>query len=107
MYILKESDTVIAQSESEILFREDEKGFFCDGVIYCDPHGTMTVTETPDRMAAAVRAQRNAKLFESDWTQLDDSPGQNKLAWATYRQALRDITAQEGFPWSVDWPTQP
>lgn len=56
--------------------------------------------------AASVRAERNQKLADSDWTQLADSTA-DKAAWATYRQALRDVTAQEGFPWAIIWPTQP
>lgn len=59
-----------------------------------------------DAQAASVRAQRNRLLADSDWTQLADSTA-DKAAWATYRQALRDITAQDGFPWNVVWPTKP
>ena len=55
---------------------------------------------------AEVRAERNAKLTASDWTQVADAPV-NKAAWATYRQALRDISGQPGFPWSVEWPSMP
>ena len=57
--------------------------------------------------AKSVREQRNQKLKDTDWTQLDDSPGQNKLAWATYRQALRDVPSQAAFPWEVRWPVKP
>lgn len=62
----------------------------------------------PDVNAAAdaVRAERNKLLAESDWTQVADAPV-DKAAWATYRQALRDISAQEGFPWEVQWPQMP
>jgi hypothetical protein len=56
--------------------------------------------------AKAVRTDRNQKLKDSDWTQVADAPV-DKAAWAVYRQALRDITAQAGFPWNVTWPTQP
>jgi hypothetical protein len=56
--------------------------------------------------AQAVRSERNAKLAETDWTQLVDSPVDH-AAWFAYRQALRDITAQPGFPSAVDWPTKP
>jgi hypothetical protein len=56
--------------------------------------------------AKSMRATRNQKLSDSDWTQLADSP-ENKAAWATYRQALRDVPTQAGFPWEVEWPTQP
>ena len=59
-----------------------------------------------DRAAATIRTERNAKLTESDWTQVADAPV-DQAAWATYRQALRDIPAQSGFPNTVDWPTQP
>ena len=56
--------------------------------------------------AKAVRQQRTDKLKDSDWTQVADAPV-DQTAWATYRQALRDITAQQGFPWEVNWPTKP
>jgi len=56
--------------------------------------------------AKAVRGQRTVKLAESDWTQLTDAPV-NSALWATYRQALRNVPAQSGFPWEVTWPTQP
>jgi hypothetical protein len=59
--------------------------------------------------AEEVRAARNVKISESDWTQLDDTPITNakKLEWASYRQALRDIPSQAGFPWNVSWPSEP
>jgi hypothetical protein len=59
----------------------------------------------PD-LSPIVRAERDAKLKESDWTQLSDAPV-DKEAWAVYRQALRDVPQQEGFPHSVTWPEQP
>ena len=46
------------------------------------------------------------KLTESDWTQVADAPV-DQAAWATYRQALRDIPSQAGFPNEVTWPTEP
>lgn len=55
---------------------------------------------------AVVRADRDGRLAASDWTQVADSPV-DKAAWATYRQALRDVPAQAGFPWNVQWPVQP
>ena len=53
-----------------------------------------------------VRNQRNELLQQSDWTQLPDA-GVDANAWATYRQALRDIPEQEGFPHDVTFPTKP
>jgi len=54
----------------------------------------------------AVRIERNKKLADSDWTQLPDAQVEAD-AWASYRQALRDITEQDGFPWEIDWPFEP
>lgn len=59
----------------------------------------------PDK-AQEVRGERNLLLMVSDWTQVADAPV-DKAEWATYRQELRDITAQEGFPDNVVWPTEP
>ena len=56
--------------------------------------------------AKSVRTQRTQLLKDSDWTQIADSTA-DKTAWATYRQALRDVPSQAGFPWTITWPTQP
>jgi hypothetical protein len=56
--------------------------------------------------AKAMREQRGEKLKDSDWTQVADAPV-DKAVWATYRQALRDVTAQSGFPWTITWPDAP
>ena len=62
-----------------------------------------------EEMAQSIRTQRNQMLSDSDWTQVDDTPLTNtaKQEWAIYRQALRDITKQDGFPASITWPVQP
>ena len=56
--------------------------------------------------AANVRLERDGLLAQSDWTQVADAPV-DATAWATYRQALRDITDQASFPYDADWPTKP
>ena len=56
-------------------------------------------------LAEGVRAERDVLLAATDWMALSDVTMSE--AWATYRQALRDITSQEGFPASVDWPAKP
>lgn len=58
------------------------------------------------QQANSQRAYRNTLLAECDWTQLQDAPT-DKQAWSVYRQALRDITDQPGFPWDVQWPKMP
>jgi hypothetical protein len=55
--------------------------------------------------AAQMRSQRDRLLSASDWTQVADAPV-DKAAWATYRQALRDMPEQEGFP-DVTFPNDP
>jgi hypothetical protein len=62
-----------------------------------------------DEQATRVRADRDKRLAETDWTQLIDSPFSNDTngVWQAYRQALRDVPAQEGFPWDVTWPEVP
>ena len=56
--------------------------------------------------AANVRRTRTEKLKDCDWTQIADSTA-DKAAWAIYRTALRDVPAQAGFPWTIDWPDAP
>ncbi len=56
--------------------------------------------------ATQVRAQRNSLLDASDWTQVIDAPV-DQATWAVYRQALREITIQAGFPANVIWPSKP
>jgi hypothetical protein len=53
-----------------------------------------------------VRDKRDSLLQMSDWTQLPDAPV-SAQAWANYRQQLRDVTAQAGFPFNIQWPEAP
>mgnify|MGYP000252750085 CR=1 FL=1 len=53
-----------------------------------------------------VRAERDNLLRQSDWTQVADAPV-DQAAWATYRQALRDVPQQDGFPEDIAWPAPP
>lgn len=68
---------------------------------------------TPEELAvkataaeADVRVERDRLLAACDWTQVADAPV-DQVAWATYRQALRDLPQQAGFPHNVTWPTKP
>lgn len=67
---------------------------------------------TPEEVAALAptvseaRAQRNALLAASDWSQLPDAPV-DQAAWAAYRQALRDVPGQADFPANIAWPQKP
>lgn len=58
-----------------------------------------------DRVSAEVRAERNKKLAATDWRASSDLTLSTE--WATYRQALRDVPSQAGFPNTITWPTEP
>jgi hypothetical protein len=55
--------------------------------------------------AESVRSERDQKLKDTDWMGMSDVT--MSAEWATYRQALRDIPLQEGFPNEITWPTEP
>lgn len=57
-------------------------------------------------IAEQVRQQRDRLLAECDWRSLPDAPG-DRDAWLVYRQKLRDITQQPGFPDNIQLPTPP
>ena len=58
-----------------------------------------------DRAEAEVRQERNSLIAETDYLALSDNTMTS--AMQTYRQALRDIPSQAGFPTNVTWPTKP
>lgn len=72
-----------------------------DGIFIPDPE---PAPSPPDENM--ILSRRNELLVASDWTQLPDTPT-DKQAWATYRQELRDIPSQPGFPTDVKWPKRP
>ena len=82
------------------------------GPVFTDGETTAVEQETAYKaakdaeQAKSVRNSRTEKLKDSDWTQIADSTA-DKTAWAAHRTALRDITAQAGFPWTIDWPVKP
>jgi hypothetical protein len=67
---------------------------------------TWVDVRTVDEQWAIVRSERDRYLVASDWTQLPDVEITSKTQWATYRQALRDITDQPD-PFNIVWPTPP
>ena len=59
-----------------------------------------------EQQFAYVRTVRNSELAATDWTQLADSTA-DKATWKTYRQALRDLPAQNADPKKLKFPTRP
>ena len=64
------------------------------------------LTARSEQASASVRANRDELLTSCDWTQLPDSPADTE-AWTVYRQKLRDLPEQAGFPYEISWPEQP
>jgi len=64
-----------------------------------------------EALASSARAQRNGLLAESDSQVLPDRwaamTTEQQTAWAVYRQALRDLPQQAGFPTTINWPVKP
>jgi len=72
-------------------------------------HETAYKAAKDAEQAKSVRSTRDSKLAESDWRVIKAAETATTLdaAWATYRQALRDVTGQSGFPWTITWPDAP
>jgi len=64
-----------------------------------------TKYQTPEGMAISERAERDRRLLATDWMASSDRT--MTQAEIDYRQALRDVPAQAGFPENVTWPTKP
>lgn len=60
-------------------------------------------------LAGEMRRQRDALIASCDWTQMPDAPlpAATKALWAAYRQALREVPEQAGFPTMISWPVAP
>ena len=67
----------------------------------------LPIVESKSDYKESPITKRNQLLKQSDWTQLPDAPVENKEAWQEYRQALRDITKQNGYPKNIIWPEPP
>ena len=79
-----------------------------DGAVFDDAENMANWPDFQESVVAAsatqVRAQRDALLSASDYMALADRITSD---WTTYRQALRDVPAQAGFPTNITWPTEP
>jgi hypothetical protein len=65
--------------------------------------------EDTQEQESEVLTKRNFLLQQSDWTQIPNNPLTPEVQneWAVYRQELRDVTSQSGYPFNVIWPTPP
>lgn len=117
---MAENDFYIGQ-----IFEED---YPPEAAVWCNSHGDRYITElekgengkrrfqivavpepTTEEIAAQVRAKRDALLAETDFLMMPDYPlgEEDATALKTYRQGLRDVPTQEGFPTEITWPDFP
>lgn len=104
-----------------------EETYRPEAAVWCNSHGDRYITElekdgdkrrfqivavpepTTEEIAAQVRAKRDALLAETDFLMMPDYPlgEEDATALKTYRQGLRDVPTQEGFPTEITWPDFP
>lgn len=104
-YVARPTD--IAET-GQWVYQQIVEGNF-DGEIIDLPDGINPYTglPLPDTSAQDARLERSKRLTVTDWTQNADIPQATKDKWALYRQALRDVPQQAGFPNNIVWPTPP
>lgn len=90
-------DILIVSTESEV-----DLGWTWDGDVFSSPP---PFTQTADE----IREIRNQMLIDSDWVMVEAQATNSEVPedWASYRQALRDLPQQAGFPENVEWPIRP
>jgi hypothetical protein len=120
---------VVQTNNIESQLQEDElyiNGSVDDSAFYIENGEAVEIPSKPDQysvfdfttkqwvqdetMAVSdVSSKRQRLLYASDWTQLPNGPltTVQQAAWATYRQELRDIPSQSGYPFNVVWPVAP
>lgn len=98
----------ISREQYERAVAWQSEGGIIEGVT---PQGEMILAAAKelsgDELARQVRGRRNDLLRNSDWTQLPDVPVTTAATWLTYRQRLRELPEQPGFPLKIDWPVAP
>jgi len=74
---------------------------------WVDAGNTIQSVDTPSLTWDDIRADRDQRLVETDWTQTPDIPQETIWKWKTYRQDLRDIPQKQTDPTNITWPTKP
>ena len=102
------TNTIVVESLSDlpnlIEAKEGSIGWKWDGSTLTDPNAP-SAEEIKTQKAASERNERNGLLSETDWMASSDVTMSDE--WKTYRQALRDVPSQSGFPETITWPTKP
>jgi len=74
---------------------------------WIDAGNTVDPASTPSLTWDDIRADRDYRLKQTDWTQTPDVPQETIWKWKTYRQDLRDIPQKQTDPTNITWPTKP
>jgi len=120
---------VINTNQIESQIKDNESfidGEFLDDEYYIEYNQPVLITPKPNdysvfnfetkqwvtvesKAIADVSSKRNKLLYQTDWTQIPNGPltVQQQNSWNIYRQQLRDISTQSGYPYNVVWPTPP
>ena len=98
---------VAEEPQRRELWQRFDSGEFGD--VTWPPSHYRTLPKTQLELEVIERQNRDDLLLKSDFSQTNDSvlSPAKKAEWATYRQALRDVTAQSGFPYEINWPVKP
>ena len=99
-YVLTDIPTFYLVNGERVDYTEDERNTLLT-------EWNADLTRIENEKIVHLRKLRNAKLVETDWTQSRDVTLSNDSAWATYRQALRDITDSATSLDDVTWPEKP
>lgn len=115
-----EIDSQVGQGESFIEGEFDDVSYYIenDSAVQIPPQPsqysifdftTKQWVLNPDLASSDVLTARNKLLFSTDWTQIPNNPltSEMQAEWAAYRQELRDIPQQSGYPYNVVWPVAP
>jgi hypothetical protein len=109
VYQYSQRDGVEQQSDGKWYTKYILGPVFVDGETTAVEQEAAYKAQKDTEQAKSVRVSRDAKLAECDWVSIKafETGTPVSTEWATYRQALRDITTQAGFPWTITWPVKP
>ena len=109
VYQYSQRDGVEQQSDGKWYTKYILGPVFVDGETTAIEQEAAYKAQKDTEQAKSVRASRDTLLAECDWVAIKafETGSSVSAQWATYRQALRDVPAQAGFPWTITYPVKP
>jgi hypothetical protein len=109
VYQYSQRDGVEQQSDGKWYTKYILGPVFTDGETTAAEQEAAYKAQKDTEQAKSVRASRDTLLAECDWVAIKafETGTPVSAQWATYRQALRDVPAQAGFPWTITYPVKP